>query len=198
MKVTTCQWVSAAMVGVGVLSAGCSQQASTVPDQAGTAKEAAAPAGPPAGYKVYGAPMEARGEAVTASAATATPDAYDGKAVRLAGTIDAVCENRGCWLSLREGGKIVRARFVESGACTNGFFVPRDAAGHKVILQGTFKKERITEARARHFLEEGGASQEEIEKIKGPQDVLSIVCTSVAIEGGDTLSAPVQPQAAGG
>ena len=66
------------------------------------------------------------------------------------------------------------------------------AAGHKVILQGTFKKEVISEAKARHFLEDANAPKEQIEKIVGPQEVLSIICTSVAIEGGDKLSEPLK------
>ena len=53
-------------------------------------------------------------------------------------------------------------------------------------------QEVISEAKARHFLEDANAPKEQIEKIVGPQEVLSIICTSVAIEGGDKLSEPLK------
>jgi hypothetical protein len=147
---------------------------------------------PPAGYKLNGASLK-QARTIPAEKVLGDPGAYDGKTVRLAGTIDAVCAKRGCWLTLRQGKKILRARFVDSGECTRGFFVPRDAAGHKVILEGMIHQEELSQEMARHFLEDGGASEAEINEIVGPQKALAIVCTSVAIEGGDSLSEPFQP-----
>jgi starvation-inducible outer membrane lipoprotein len=155
------------MAGVGLLAMGTALSGCTQP---------------PAGYKLYGASLK-RARTIPAEEVFENPGAYDGKTVRLAGTIDAVCAKR----------KILRARFVESGECTRGFFVPRDAAGHNVILEGTIRQEELSEAMARHFLEDGGASEAEINEIVGPQKALLIVCTGVAIEGGDSLSEPLQP-----
>jgi hypothetical protein len=147
---------------------------------------------PPAGYKLYGASLK-QARTILAEEVFENPGAYDGKTLRLAGEIDAVCAKRGCWLTLRQDQRILRARFVESGECTQGFFVPRDAAGHNVILEGTIRQQELSEAMARHFLEDGGASEAEINEIVGPQKALAIVCTGVAIEGGESLSEPLQP-----
>jgi hypothetical protein len=148
---------------------------------------------PPPGYKLYGASLK-QARTIPAEKVFENPDAYDGKTVRLAGRIDAVCPKRGCWLTLRQGKTLLRARFVESGECTKGFFVPRDAAGHDVILEGTVHQEELSEEKARHYLKDGGASEAEINKIIGPQKALVIVCTGVAIKDGDSLSEPFQPR----
>lgn len=147
---------------------------------------------PPPGYKLYGANLK-QARTIPAETVFDNPDAYDGRTVRLTGTIDAVCEKRGCWLTLRRGERILRARFVESGECTKGFFVPRDAAGRDVLLEGMVRQEELSEATARHYLEDGGASEAEINQIVGPQKALAIVCTGVAIKDGDSLSEPFQP-----
>lgn len=150
--------------------------------------------GIPKSYKVYGAPLQTtKLAAVSVDEVFARPDDFAGKQVRVSGSIDEVCSKRGCWLTLRSGTQTMRARFVESGECSNGFFVPLDAGGRPAILEGTVKQETITEEEARHYLEDAGAPAEEINKIVGPQKALSMVCTSVAIDGGATLSEPIQP-----
>ncbi|MCC6755785.1 MAG: DUF4920 domain-containing protein [Solirubrobacterales bacterium] len=152
----------------------------------------------PAGFKVFGGKIDDSAPIVEAAKLFANPDDYNGKTVRLTGTASGVCENRGCWLMVTKDNDSIRARFVESGDCTEGFFVPRDAGGHNVILQGTVKKETISEARARHFAEESSMPETETLKIVGPQNVLSIICTAVAIEGGDKLSEPLKAGGEGG
>jgi Domain of unknown function (DUF4920) len=59
----------------------------------------------------------------------ARPEA--GKAVRLEGTIEKVCENKGCWLELKQGAQSVHVTFAGYS-----FFVPKDSAGQPVALEG--------------------------------------------------------------
>jgi len=54
-----------------------------------------------------------------------------GKAVRLSGTIEKVCQNKGCWLELKQGAKAVHVTFAGYS-----FFVPKDSAGMPVTLEG--------------------------------------------------------------
>jgi hypothetical protein len=54
-----------------------------------------------------------------------------GRAVRLSGTVEKVCRNKGCWLELRQGAKSVHVTFAGYA-----FFVPTDAAGKAVTLEG--------------------------------------------------------------
>jgi hypothetical protein len=55
----------------------------------------------------------------------------DGKLVRLEGTIDKVCQAKGCWLELKQGTDSVHVTF--SGY---SFFVPKDSMGKTVALEG--------------------------------------------------------------
>jgi hypothetical protein len=147
----------------------------------------------PDGYMTYGANIKPQ-RATPAADVFADPDKYDGKSVKVVGTIDEVCAKRGCWLTVREGNEIMRARFVESGECSKGFYVPRDAGGRDAILQGIVRVEEIDQDTARHYLEDADAPQSEIDKIVGPQKALSMVCTGVAIADGATLSEPVRAE----
>jgi hypothetical protein len=78
--------------------------------------------------RTYGKPL--RGLAPTNLAdVLAKPEA--GRVVRLEGTIDKVCRNKGCWLELKQGASSVHVTFEGYS-----FFVPKDAAGQPVVLEG--------------------------------------------------------------
>jgi uncharacterized protein DUF4920 len=59
----------------------------------------------------------------------AKPEA--GKMVRVEGTIEKVCQNKGCWLELKQGTKSVHVTFAGYS-----FFVPKDSATKHVALEG--------------------------------------------------------------
>jgi uncharacterized protein DUF4920 len=76
----------------------------------------------------YGKPL--RGLAPTNLAdVLAKPEA--GRVVRLEGTIDKVCRNKGCWLELKQGKSAVHVTFEGYS-----FFVPTTSAGQPVVLEG--------------------------------------------------------------
>lgn len=168
-------WIALAFATVGLV-AGCAGTPSVPED-----------------YRLYGGDVAGASDVVPVAAVFANPDMYADKEIRVSGEIDEVCSKMGCWLTVRSGNDVMRARFVESGSCANGFFVPLDAAGHQIILSGTVRREEISQETARHYLEDAGAPQSEIEKIVGPQQALAMVCTSVAIEDGYLLSEPPVP-----
>jgi hypothetical protein len=58
-----------------------------------------------------------------------------------------------------------------------------EAAGKNVTIEGTLKVGQMSEAAARHFAEDGGAPQAQIDKIVGPQPQLVLSGPVVAIEG---------------
>lgn len=55
----------------------------------------------------------------------------NGKQVRLEGTIERVCQNKGCWLELKQGDKGVHVTFE-----AYSFFVPKDSIGKRCVLEG--------------------------------------------------------------
>jgi hypothetical protein len=78
----------------------------------------------------------------------ARPEA--GQKVRLEGTIERVCRNKGCWLELKQGEESVHVTF-EGYA----FFVPRDAAGRRVRLEGKVLVKEPSADEAGHKQAEG-------------------------------------------
>ena len=77
----------------------------------------------------------------------------NGRTVRLEGTIDRVCRNKGCWLELKQGARSVHVTF-EGYA----FFVPKDSAGRRVALEGKVVVKKPEPARVEHLESEGASS----------------------------------------
>jgi len=86
----------------------------------------------------------------------ASPDQYKDKEIRVEGTIKEVCQHKGCWLKLTDGTKEITIRFKDYG-----FFVPKDAATSKVIVQGIFTME--PDMHVEHEAEEQAEGKEHAE-----------------------------------
>jgi hypothetical protein len=93
---------------------------------------AAAPVG-----TVYGPGVTAGGEAVPIKTILANVDAWDGKRVRVEGTVSGVCQNRGCWIDIAGAapGELLRMKVVD-GEIT----FPPAAKGKRVVAEGIVRK----------------------------------------------------------
>lgn len=91
-----------------------------------------------------------------------------GKTVALEGTIKAVCQDKGCWLTFEQGDKSVHVTFEGYS-----FFVPKDSAGQKVRLEGKVVMKQRSKAEIDHLEGEGA---------KGASAPVSIEATGVVIE----------------
>jgi Domain of unknown function (DUF4920) len=60
------------------------------------------------------------------------PDRYTSKTVRTEGVVSAVCQSMGCWMEIRD--EAGQAHIKMAG---HSFFVPKDASGHRAVVQGT-------------------------------------------------------------
>ena len=78
----------------------------------------------------------------------ARPEA--GKSVRLEGTIEKVCEAKGCWLELKQGTQSVHVTFAGYS-----FFVPKDSAEKPVVLEGRVVVKEPKPADVEHKQAEG-------------------------------------------
>ncbi len=76
----------------------------------------------------------------------------DGRRVRLAGRIDAVCRSKGCWLELKQGESSVHVTFEGYS-----FFVPKHAAGREIVLEGRVKVAKPKPDELAHLEGEGAA-----------------------------------------
>ncbi len=136
-----------------------------------------------AGHHDFGEPLRmAETETIALATILADKPAYDGKTVRVSGTVAAVCENRGCWLRMvdGEGGEDV---FVKFTCPVKGRLIPMNAVNHRVVVEGKIIMGEITEEKARHYAKDAGDSSEEIAKIVGPQKQISIQAPAARVHG---------------
>jgi hypothetical protein len=137
----------------------------------------------PVKYASFGTPMKLTdADIVPVQKLLAEPASYDGKYVRVSGTVNNVCPKKGCWLTLHDE-KTNQNLFVKFPDPEQGRLIPMDAVGKPAIVEGTVKVKEISEAMARHYKQDAGASQEEIEKITGPQKQISITNGSAKVAG---------------
>lgn len=118
-----------------------------------------------AGPQTFGKPLKGL-PLTTLAAVLEKPEA--GKSVALEGTIKAVCQDKGCWLTFEQGEKSVHVTFEGYS-----FFMPKDSAGRKVKLEGKVMLKERSKAEIDHLEGEGA---------KGAAAPVSIEATGVVIE----------------
>lgn len=107
-------------------------------------------------YETYGESFTDEG-AVFVQAVLAEPALYVGKSVKMEGTVAAVCQMAGCWLTIRgDGQDHVRILAPRNEDGSYRFTVPRDISGRQAIVYGTLTEETLTEEAARHLAEDAG------------------------------------------
>lgn len=139
---------------------------------------AAAPAPAPGKPGTFGAPLSAA-PAIPAATVMADPKKYDGKDVKLTGTVSAACAKKGCWMTLgggEPGGKRLRVTFKDYG-----FFVPTDCTGKTATVEGHLKVTTLTVAQAQHYADDAAKAGAPAKKITEPQHEVSLVATGVEL-----------------
>ena len=97
--------------------------------------------------------------------------------MQLKGKIVEVCQAKGCWMKVDlEDGNQVFVRFKDYG-----FFVPKDVAERTTVLNGVAFLEEMSVEDQRHYAEDKGASEAEIEKITAPKKTLRFEADGVLI-----------------
>ena len=134
----------------------------------------------PAGFVAFGeAPKGGDVPVVGVEKLLAKIGEYDGKYLRVTGRVSDVCGKKGCWLKLGEG----EALFVKFTCPVGDRLIPKEAVGKPAEVEGTVKVVQISEAQARHFKEDAGASAEEVAKIVGPQKQYIVASPSARVAG---------------
>ena len=107
-----------------------------------------------------------------------TMTASDSISMQLQAEVSSVCQVKGCWMNLvTESGDEVWVTFKDYS-----FFVPKDIAGKEVIVNGVAQIKLISEEDQKHYAEDAGKSQEEIDEIKGSKKRYSFVADGVALK----------------
>lgn len=93
------------------------------------------------------------------------------------GTIVDVCSKAGCWVNIDKGdGETFMVRFKDH------FTIPTDTkAGTKVLVHGLAWNDEVSVDMLRHFAEDAGQSQEEIEKITEPSFELNFEADGITL-----------------
>ena len=103
--------------------------------------------------------------------------ATDTITTQLVGDINEVCQAKGCWMKVNlSTNEEVFVKFKDYG-----FFVPLDASGKKVMMNGKAFVEELSIADQKHYARDKGASKEEIDKIIEPKKTLRFEADGVLI-----------------
>ena len=126
-----------------------------------------------AAVKKYGKDLTVK-ETTKISDIYANPDSFNGKTVKVRGTIVEVCEMKGCWIALASDKEFQQMRFkVDDGVIV----FPLDAKGLTATVEGVVT---ITVESEADQLEHGKMMAEEMKKpfdpktVKGPKTTIMI------------------------
>ena len=125
-------------------------------------------------YQTFGAPARLEGKLL--SLLEAIQSSNRGESIRVQAQVSSVCQVKGCWIVLTDGERTVRVTFKDYG-----FFVPKDISGRTVIVEGVISEKILSQELARHYAEDAGKSQEEIEKIVGDQKEYTMIAETVLV-----------------
>ena len=85
----------------------------------------------------------------------AAPEKFLEQTLLVEARVEAVCQQMGCWMQVRDGQHAARVRW-ESG-CGGEYAFPKDAAGKRILIQGSFHRKTTTPEEAEHLQQESGS-----------------------------------------
>ncbi|MEM1319154.1 MAG: DUF4920 domain-containing protein [Bacteroidota bacterium] len=125
------------------------------------------------------------GEAITADGAIGMDglltklETSDSVATKFTGTVESVCQKKGCWMNIVADNPEQGEVFVKFK--DYGFFMPLDIAGRKVVMDGYAFKETTSIDELRHYAEDEGKSAEEIAAITEPVEEYKFIASGVLL-----------------
>ncbi len=161
-------YISSVIVLVA-LNFGCSQKSAEGTTQEGLTK-----------FETYGVEITPEG-AVSGINLIKFMEGKDSADAKLEGKILETCEMKGCWMTVDLGDdQEMRVTFKDYG-----FFVPKEGAeGKRTIFEGTIQRIMTDVETLKHYAEDAGKSQEEIDAITEPKEEIAFVATGVIIKEG--------------
>ncbi len=72
------------------------------------------------------------------------------EAVRVSGTVEAVCQKKGCWMVIKDGDTQARVLVKD-----HGFAIPMDGKGKAATVEGTLEAKDLSEANVAHLKQDG-------------------------------------------
>lgn len=144
----------------------------------GNKTQAAAATDPTKDGKHFGAIITSD-NAITYDALMPKMASIDSMPAKVKGTVSSVCQKKGCWMTIvsdQSGKPDMRVTFKDYA-----FFMPKDLAGKKVVVDGFAFVETTSVADLRHYAQDAGKTQAEIDAITQPKRELSFEAKGVVI-----------------
>lgn len=115
--------------------------------------------------------------AIPASQLITTVGSAQSMNLKVEGKIQSCCQKKGCWTEVYvNDSETVHITFKDYK-----FFVPMDAAGKTIVMEGVAKYDTTNVEMLRHLAEDAGKSKEEIEKITEPEYELVFEASGIII-----------------
>lgn len=99
---------------------------------------------------------------------------FEGK---IKGTVVEVCKEKGCWMKMENSnGDQIMVKFKDYG-----YFMPTDISGKNVVLDGEATIKEVSVKDLKHFAEDAGKTQEEIDQITKSKKEIIFVAKGVLV-----------------
>lgn len=96
------------------------------------------------------------------------------------GEVLGTCAKKGCWMEIATGDDTLFVKFKNYE-----FFVPTEGVeGYHTVLEGVAYYDTTTVAELKHYAEDAGLSQEEIDLITEPEYSINFTASGVMMEPG--------------
>ena len=116
--------------------------------------------------------------AIAADQLAAQMKGKDSLKIKVTGAIEDVCQKKGCWMNMNIGdNQSMKVRFKDYA-----FFLPKDAGGKTVFIEGVAFTDTTSVAELQHYAEDGGKTKEEIAKITEPEISISFEANGVILK----------------
>ena len=128
-------------------------------------------------YQYFGDSTMTAEDAIPSTELLAYMGDADEMDVKVSGTINEVCQKKGCWMNVKlDDEQTMHVSYDYE------FLLPLNSAGQEIIMQGTAFYDTISVDHLRHLAEDAGKSEEEINSITEPKPTLAYLATGVMIK----------------
>ena len=127
----------------------------------------------------FGAKITEEG-AIPVSELLTSMEGKDSMVVKVSGTIDEVCQKKGCWMDVamdEEGENYLFVKFKDYE-----FFVPKDAAGQEVVMEGVAYLDTTSIEELKHYAQDAGEPDSVINAIIEPEIGYNFMANGVIIK----------------
>lgn len=125
----------------------------------------------------FGSKITAEG-AITIEQLDAQLKEKDKVEAKVTGKVSAICKAMGCWMKMeRPGGQAMMVKMKD-----HKFYLPKDCEGKTAIIEGVASHKTTSVEMLKHYAEDEGKSQEEIDAIKEPKEEVIFIASGVILQ----------------